>query len=73
MKLNSKLAGNIIYVITFAILVYLIVQGFFMPNQYGKIIETVNLSLAIIAFVLLGVAYFLRLKSKKSEGKKNAF
>jgi LPXTG-motif cell wall-anchored protein len=66
MKSNLK-AGYILYAMTFGILVFLLIQGFFIPLQN----ETLNLILAIVAFVLLGVGYFLRRKSKKSETKQN--
>ena len=64
---SNLIAGYIIYAIAFAILVFLLIQGFLIPSQN----ETLNLSLAIVAFVLLGVGYFLRRKSKKSETKQN--
>jgi hypothetical protein len=62
---SNLIAGYILYAIAFAILVFLLAQGFFIPLQN----VTLNLSLAIVAFVLLGVGYFLRRKSKKSETK----
>ena len=62
---SNLIAGYIIYAIAFAILVFLLIQGFLISLQN----ETLNLSLAIVAFVLLGVGYFLRRKSKKSETK----
>jgi len=64
---SNLIAGYILYAIAFAILVFLLAQGFFIPLQN----VTLNLSLAIVAFVLLGVGYFLRRKSKKSETKQN--
>jgi hypothetical protein len=64
---SNLIAGYILYAITFAILVFLLIQGFFIPLQNAIL----NLSLAIVAFVLLGVGYFLRRKSKKSETKQN--
>jgi hypothetical protein len=64
---SNKIAGYIIYAIAFAILVFLLIQGFLIPLQ-NKIL---NLSVAIVAFVLLGVGYFLRRKSRKSETKQN--
>ncbi len=60
---SNIVAGYILYAIAFAILVFLLAQGFLIPSQNA----TVNLSLAIAAFVLLGVGYFLRRKSRKSE------
>jgi len=60
---SNVLAGYIIYAITFAILVFLLIQDFFIPSQN----EILNLSLAIVAFVLLGTGYFLRRKARKSE------
>lgn len=62
---SNLIAGYILYAIAFAILFFLIAQGLFIPLQN----VTLNLSLAIVAFVLLGVGYFLRRKSKKSETK----
>ncbi len=64
---SNLIAGYILYAIAFAILVFLLAQGFIIPLQN----VTLNLSLAIVAFVLLGVGYFLRRKSKKSETKQN--
>jgi uncharacterized protein YneF (UPF0154 family) len=64
---SNLIAGYILYAIAFAILVFLLAQGFFIPSQNA----TLNLSLAIVAFVSLGVGYFLRRKSKKSETKQN--
>ncbi len=62
---SNIIAGYIIYAVAFAILVFLLTQGFFIPLQN----ETLNLSLAIVALVLLGIGYFLRRKTKKSETK----
>ena len=64
---SNLIAGYIFYAITLAILVFLLAQGFFIPLQN----KSLNLSLAIVAFVLLGVGYFLRRKSKKPETKQN--
>ena len=64
---SNIIAGYIIYAAAFAILVFLLTQGFFIPLQN----ETLNLSLAIVALVLLGIGYFLRRKTKKSETKQN--
>jgi LPXTG-motif cell wall-anchored protein len=64
---SNIIAGYIIYAVAFAILVFLLAQGFFIPLQN----ETLNLSLAIVALVLLGIGYFLRRKTKKSETKQN--
>jgi hypothetical protein len=50
-------------------LVFLLIQGFFIPLQN----ENLYLSLAIVAFVLLGVGYFLRRKSRKFENKTKPF
>jgi hypothetical protein len=61
------IAGYILYAITFVILVFLLIQGFLIPFKN----VTLNLSLAIVAFVLLGSGYFLRRKSKRSETKQN--
>jgi hypothetical protein len=62
---SNVIAGYILYAIAFAILVFLLTQGFLIPFQN----VTLNLSFAIVAFVLLGSGYFLRRKSKKSETK----
>jgi len=62
---SNIIAGYITYAIAFAILVFLIIQGFIIPLQN----EILNLALAIVAFVSLGVGYFLRRKSRKSETK----
>jgi hypothetical protein len=64
---SNLITGYIIYAIAFAILVFLLVQGSFIPLQN----ETLNLSVAIVAFILLGTGYFLRRKSKKSQTKQN--
>jgi len=64
---SNIIAGYIIYAVAFAILFFLLAQGFFIPLQN----ETLNLSLAIVALVLLGIGYFLRRKTKKSETKQN--
>jgi hypothetical protein len=64
---SNLIAGYILYAIAFAILVFLLAQGFLIPLQN----VTLNLSLAIVAFILLGVGYFLRRKSKKPETKQN--
>lgn len=64
---SNKIAGYITYAIAFAILVFLFIQGFLIPLQN----EILNLALAIVAFVSLGVGYFLRRKSRKSEAKQN--
>ncbi len=64
---SIKIAGYITYAIAFAILVFLIIQGYLIPLQN----EILNLALAIVAFVSLGVGYFLRRKSRRSETKQN--
>jgi membrane protein DedA with SNARE-associated domain len=60
---SNLLVGYIAYAIAFVILVFLISQGYFIPSQDIFL----NLSLAVAAFILLGVGYFLRRKSRKSE------
>ena len=64
---STKIAGYVTYAIAFVILVFLLIQGFIIPLQN----ETLNLVLAIVAFVLLGVGYFLRRKYRKYETKQN--
>ena len=66
-NMKSNLIAGYMYSIAFAIVVFLFIQGFLIPLQN----EILNLSVAIVAFVLLGVGYFLRRKSKKSETRQN--
>ncbi len=65
--MKSNLIAGYMYSIALAIIVFLFIQGFLIPLQNGIL----NLSVAIVAFVLLGVGYFLRRKSRKTETKQN--
>jgi hypothetical protein len=62
---SGLIVGYIFYALAFAILVFLLVQGFFILVQS----EFLNLSLAIVALVLLGFGYFLRRKFRGSQTK----
>jgi ABC-type antimicrobial peptide transport system permease subunit len=62
---SGLIVGYFFYALAFAILVFLLVQGFFILVQN----EFLNLSLAIVALVLLGAGYFLRRKLRKSQTK----
>lgn len=65
---SNDLVGSIFYAISFAILAFLLIQDIFrLPRN-----EILNISLAIVAFVLLGTGYFLRRKLKKAETKQTA-
>lgn len=65
---SNDLVGSIFYAISFAILAFLLIQDIFrLPRN-----EILNISLAILAFVLLGTGYFLRRKLKKAETKQTA-
>jgi hypothetical protein len=62
---SGLIVGYIFYALAFAILVFLLVQGFFILVQS----EFLNLTLAIVALVLLGFGYFLRRKFRGSQTK----
>ncbi len=70
MKPNLRSIGIILYVIGFAIIIYLIVQSLAVPPN--QINYDFNIIISIIALVLVAASFILRRRSRKSETKQNA-
>ena len=68
MKLNLKLAGNIIFVIGLGISIYFLFQAYFAPVERLKY-YSFNLSNSIVGLVLMVIGYLIIYISKKSKAK----